>query len=133
MDTRLSDSKRRPPSSKQLLKANLDALEKKIRALEHLLKGGNSTTASEDIREFVLVYEGGDKSLLLGILKALQEEKAAIQSKDTVPQEEQSALRKKETALRKKDEALQKKDEALQKKDEAIQRKEAALAKGTLK
>jgi hypothetical protein len=52
-----------------------DALEKKIGALEHLLKGFNSTNASEDIRESVLIYEGGDKDWLRGILKDLQREK----------------------------------------------------------
>ena len=101
MDTRLSDSKRRPPSSKQLLKANLDALEKKIRALEHLLKGGNSTTASEDIREFVLIYEGGDKEYLRGMLNNLQEEKTAIQSKDAAIQRKEAALQEEKTALAK--------------------------------
>jgi hypothetical protein len=68
-----------------------DALEKEIRALKHLLKGGNSTTASEDIRESVLIYEGGDKEYLRGILKHLQEKEtaliisqAAVESKGTL-------------------------------------------------
>ena len=39
------------------------------------MKGGNSTTASEDIRESILIYEGGDKDWLRGILKDLQREK----------------------------------------------------------
>ena len=72
---------------------NIGALEKKIGALEHLLKGGNSTTAcSDELRDIIRMYEGGDKSLLLGILKALQEEKTAIQRKDTALQEEKTAL-----------------------------------------
>jgi hypothetical protein len=61
----------------------LDALEEETRALKHLLKGGNSTTASEDIRESVLIYEGGDKDWLRGILKDLIniQSKAAVGSK----------------------------------------------------
>jgi len=62
-----------------------EALEKKIGALEHLLKGGNSTTASEDIRESILIYEGGDKEYLRSMLKDLQR-------KDTALQEEKTAL-----------------------------------------
>jgi len=70
----------------------LDALEKEIEALKHLLKGGNSTTASEDIRESALIYEGGDKNWLRSVLKILLEEKtalviisqAAVESKDTL-------------------------------------------------
>jgi hypothetical protein len=81
--TFLSNSKRRSPSPRQLSKAKLDALEKKIGALEHLLKGGNSTTASEGIRESVLIYEGGDKDWLRGILKDLQRKETALQEKET--------------------------------------------------
>ena len=51
--------------------------------MKHLLKGGNSTTASEDIRESILIYEGGDKDWLRGILKDLQREKSALQEKET--------------------------------------------------
>jgi hypothetical protein len=71
---------------------NFDALEKEIGALKHLLKGGNSTTASEDIQESVLIYEGGDKDWLRGILKDLQEEKTALRRKETALQEEKTAL-----------------------------------------
>ena len=56
----------------------ITALEKKIEALEHLMKGGNSTTASEDIRESVLIYEGSDKDFLRSMIKSLQEEKTAL-------------------------------------------------------
>jgi hypothetical protein len=55
-----------------------DALEKKIGALEHLLKGGNSTTASEDIRESVLIYEGGDKQYLRSTLDKLQDKEIEL-------------------------------------------------------
>ena len=50
----------------------------KIRALEHLLKGGSYITASEDIREFVLIYEGSDKDWLRSMLKTLQEKETAL-------------------------------------------------------
>ena len=76
--TFLSNSKPRSKSSTQISKAKLDALEKKIEALEHLMKGGNSTTASEDIRESVLIYEGSDKDFLRSMIKSLQEEKTAL-------------------------------------------------------
>jgi hypothetical protein len=56
----------------------LDALKKEIEALKHLLKGGNSTTASEDIRESALIYEGGDKNWLRSVLKDLLDEKKAL-------------------------------------------------------
>ena len=67
----------------------VDAIEKKIRALEHLLKGGNSTTASEDIRESVLIYEGSDKEYLRSMLKnqgemALIISQAAVEFKGTL-------------------------------------------------
>ena len=42
------------------------------------MKGGNSSTASEEIRESLLVYEGGDKAILPGILKALYDEETAL-------------------------------------------------------
>ena len=86
-------------SSSRSIPEKFDTLENKIGALEHLLKGGNSTTASEDIRESVLIYEGGDKATLLGILKDLQREKSAIQEEKTALQREKSALQEKETAL----------------------------------
>ena len=47
------------------------------------MKGGNSTTASEDIRESVLIYEGGDKDWLRGMLKDLQREKTELQIEKT--------------------------------------------------
>jgi len=52
----------------------LDVLKMKVGAVEHLLKDGNSLTAPEDIREFVRIFEGGDKDWLRGILKDLQRE-----------------------------------------------------------
>ena len=86
---------------------NIGALEKKIGALEHLLKGGNSTTAcSDEIRDTIRIYEGGDKSLLLGILNAIQEEKTAIQRNDTALQEEKTAIQRKDTALQEEKTAL---------------------------
>ena len=66
-----------------------DALVKKIGALKHLLKGGKFTTASEDVRESVLIYEGGDKDWLRAILLELQgtarelREKSALQEQET--------------------------------------------------
>ena len=54
------------------------ALEKEKKALEHLLNGGDSTTAPEDIREAVLIYEGGDEDWLHSMLSALLEEKEAL-------------------------------------------------------
>jgi hypothetical protein len=64
----------------------LDALEKEMEALMHILKGGNSLTAPEGIRDFVLIYEGGDKDWLRGILKVDKEmvlsiSQAAVESK----------------------------------------------------
>ena len=76
--TFLSSSKPRSSSAKRLSKEKFDALEKKIGALEHLLKGGNYTTAAEDIREFILIYEGSDKEYQRGMLKELQTEKSAL-------------------------------------------------------
>ena len=61
-----------------------NALEIKIGALEHLLKGGKATTASEDIRETVLIYEGSDKEYLRGMIKDLQGEKTALSSQAAV-------------------------------------------------
>ena len=57
-----------------------------MEALMHILKGGNSLTAPEDIREFVLMYEGCDKDWLRGILKVDKEtvlaiSQAAVESK----------------------------------------------------
>ena len=74
-----SNNKPRSKSARQISKAKFDALEKKIEALEHLMKGGNSTTASEDIRESVLIYEGSGKEYLRSMLQSLQEEKTALQ------------------------------------------------------
>ena len=62
--TKLTSSRSRSSSS---IPEKFDTLEKEIGALEHLLKGGNSTYASEDIRESVLIYEGGDKEYLRGM------------------------------------------------------------------
>ena len=73
------------------------ALEKEIGALKHLLKGGNSTTASEDIRESVLIYEGGDKDWLRGILKDLQRKETALQEKETARIVSQTAVESKGT------------------------------------
>ena len=47
------------------------------------MKGGNSTTASEDIRESVLIYEGGDKEYLRSMLKDLQRKETALQEEKT--------------------------------------------------
>ena len=55
-----------------------------MRAVKHLLKGGNSTTAPEDIREYVLIYEGGDEEYLRDILKLLQRQKTALVSRQLV-------------------------------------------------
>ena len=54
------------------------ALENEIDAVKYCLKGGNSTDAPENICESTKIYEGGDKAVLLGILKALQEEKTSL-------------------------------------------------------
>ena len=81
--TFLSNSKPRSSSARHTSKAKFDALEKEIGALKHLLKGGNSTTASADIREFVLIYEGSSKQYLRGMLKDLQREKSARQEEKT--------------------------------------------------
>ena len=55
-------------------------MENEIGALKHLLKGDNATTASEDIRESVLIYEGSDKQYLRDMLKELQEKETALQN-----------------------------------------------------
>jgi hypothetical protein len=82
LTTFLSNSKPRSSSARQQSKAKVDALEKEtgalkqeIGALEHILKGGNSTTASEDIRESVLIYEGSDKEYLRSMLNKLQDKR----------------------------------------------------------
>ena len=59
------------------------ALKQEIGALKHLLKGGNSTTASEDIREFVLIYEGSDKEYLRSMLDKIQDEKNELLKQET--------------------------------------------------
>ena len=74
-------------------------LEKKIGALKHLLKGGNSTTASEDIRESVLIYEGSDKEFLRSMIKGLQEEKTERQREKSERQRKDAALQEEKTAL----------------------------------
>ena len=81
--TFLSNSKPRSSSARHISKAKFDALEKEIGALKHLMKGGNSTTASADIRESVLIYEGSGKQYLRGMLKDLQREKSALQEENT--------------------------------------------------
>ena len=78
--TKLTSRRSRSSSS---IPEKFDTLEKEIGALEHLLKGGNSTYASEDIRESVLIYEGGDKEYLRGMLKDLQREKTELQIEKT--------------------------------------------------
>jgi hypothetical protein len=82
----------KPRSTQNPFPAKFDALEKELGALKHLLKGGNSTTASENIRESVLIYEGSDKKYLRDMIKDLQREKSELQR-------EKSALQEKETAL----------------------------------
>ena len=71
-----------------------DALEKRIGALRHLLNGGNSTTASDDIREFVPIYEGADKDWLLSMLDLLEWEKTELQRRDVALQRLKSTLAK---------------------------------------
>ena len=63
-----------------------------MRAFEHLLKGGNSTTASEDIRESVLIYEGSDKEYLRGMLKDLQDNVNKLQDKENELLKQKTAL-----------------------------------------
>ena len=96
-----------------------NALEKKIRALEHLLKGGNFTSAPNDIRESVLIYEGGDKEFLRGMLKDLQREK-------TAQDEQEAAIQRKEAAIQRKEAALQEEKTALIVKQATVE------SKGTL-
>ena len=76
----------------------LDVLEKEMEALKHLLFGGNSLTAPEDIRNFVLIYEGGDKDWLRSMLKDLQREK--VVDKETVLAISQAAVESKAGTLR---------------------------------
>ena len=66
-------------SKKSALEKDIDALEKKIGALKHLLKGGNSTTALEDI----LTYEGGDRATLQSLLDKLQEKENELLKQKT--------------------------------------------------
>jgi hypothetical protein len=68
-------------SSPQLvttLQNKLDVLGKEIEAVKHVLKGDNSTSASEDIREFIRIYDGGKTEWLRGMLSELQREKSAL-------------------------------------------------------
>jgi hypothetical protein len=67
-------------------------LENEIKADKHLLKGGNSTTAPEDVRESVLIYDKGDLNSFFNTIKALQAEKTALQAEKTALQEEKTAL-----------------------------------------
>ena len=62
------------------------------------MKGGNSTTAPEGIRDFVLIYEGGDKDWLRSMLKDLQREK--VVDKETVLAISQAAVESKAGTLR---------------------------------
>ena len=61
------------------MEKDIAALKNEIGALKHLLKGGNSTTVLEDIRESVLIYESSDKATLLCSC-VLWCDKATIQS-----------------------------------------------------
>ena len=70
-------------SAKHLSKAKFDALEKEIGAIKHLLKGGNSTTEAEDIREFIPIYEGCDKATLLSLLEKLQDKENELLKQNT--------------------------------------------------
>jgi hypothetical protein len=93
----LSNRKPRSKSASHILQAKFDAMEKKIAALEYLMKGGNSTTASEEIRDSVLTYEGSSKQYLRGMLKDLQREKSALQEEKTALVISQTAIGSKGT------------------------------------
>jgi len=67
-------------------------LEAKINALQHLLKGGNSTTAPEDIREFIPIYEGGNKDWLCSMLSGLLSERLALLKEETALQKEKALV-----------------------------------------
>ena len=82
-----------------------NALEKKIGAIKHLLKGGSSTTASEDIHESVLIYEGGDNEFLRSMLQSLQRKETALQEEENLKRKTM-ALQRKETALQESKTAL---------------------------
>ena len=84
-------------SSSSSIPEKFDTLEKEIGALKHILKGGYSTTASEDIRESVLIYEGGDKDWLRGMLKDLQGMLNDLQREKTALITSQAAVESKGT------------------------------------
>ena len=76
-----------------------------MKALKHLLKGGNSTTASEDIHESVLIYEGGDKEFLRSMLQSLQRKETALQEEENLKRKKM-ALQREETDLQESKTAL---------------------------
>ena len=80
------------PDKFDALEKETGALKQKIGALKYLLKGGNSTTASEDIRESVLIYEGSDKEYLRSMLNKLQDKENELLKQKTALQEEKTAL-----------------------------------------
>ena len=66
------------------IEMDIAAVKRKIAAVEHCLKGRNSTNAPEEIREEVLIYEGADKEslrvdnrYLVSLLGKLVEDRAA--------------------------------------------------------
>ena len=77
-----------------IIEMDIAAVKRKIAAVEHCLKGRNSTNAPEEIREDVLIYEGADKESLridnrslVNLLGKLEERAAARESLNAVKSE----------------------------------------------
>ena len=67
--------------------------------MEHVLRNGSFTTASEDIREFVLIYEGRTKKLLLDAYIDLHSQSTSLIEQETALIELQTELQRLKTAL----------------------------------
>ena len=57
---------------------DLNEVKKEIRAVKHILKGGDSTKASNDILEFLPIYKGRNEDFLTSMLAKLQDKEMAL-------------------------------------------------------
>ena len=71
-----------------IVRQDIAAVKRKISAIDHCLKGRNSSNAPEEIREEVLIYEGANKAFLFQFLGKLTDEiTALLQNQQTVKSE----------------------------------------------
>ncbi|XP_076437603.1 uncharacterized protein LOC143276833 [Babylonia areolata] len=99
----------------------------------------NSQYTAQQVRHAVLTFFSHTsrfptKDILLGTLKAADEnfttvceQRETIHQKDTALQQKDTVIQQKDTALQQKDTAMQQKDTALQQKDTVIQQKDTEL------